>query len=175
MVDRSFRHLCTYCGCVSVLGSVSTLCTTYVDVAWSPQPARAARDALILLILSNYFETAYFWQSRLRCLNIEHAAGGAGSGLLGDAFTSQHLSIIQPQPRSQQRVSNTGAARCDLMIQCNQTLYQWQHPAQRLWFSGPTLDTSIFFSLKQRMLYILYVVLFYFTLFYLFIPRKFHI
>ena len=53
-----------------------------------------ARDALILLILSNYFETAYFWQSRLRCLNIERAAAGAGSGLLGDAFISQHLSII---------------------------------------------------------------------------------
>ena len=52
-----------------------------------------ARDALILLILSNYFETAYFWQSRLRCLNIERAAGGAGSGLLGDAFIPQHLSI----------------------------------------------------------------------------------
>ena len=53
-----------------------------------------ARDARILLILSNYFETAYFWQSRLRCLNIERAAAGAGSGLLGDAFISQHLSII---------------------------------------------------------------------------------
>ena len=51
-------------------------------------------NALILLILSNYFETAYFWQSRLRCLNIERAAAGAGSGLLGDAFISQHLSII---------------------------------------------------------------------------------
>ena len=89
-----------------------------------------ARDALILLILSNYFETAYFWQSRLRCLNIERAAAGAGSGLLGDAFISQHLSIIQPPPRSIAASQSASCIqRCDLMIQCNQTLYQWQPPA----------------------------------------------
>ena len=57
---------------------------------------------------------------------------------------SQHLSITQPQHLSQHRVSNTGAARCDLMIQCNQTLYHWQPPAQRGRGFGSNFGHSFF-------------------------------